>query len=106
MSESFEVKNKSILFPLLALFLLLFFIAGMLHLFQQSLLTPRSAIILPQTSPLAEEEFESGELRIKAERAAEAKIHSYHWVDKKRGLVSIPIERAMSYYLEKRRASP
>lgn len=33
--------------------------------------------------------------RLAAKRAEEAKIHTYHWVDQKAGVVALPVERAM-----------
>jgi hypothetical protein len=50
---------------------------------------------IPGHSPLQEAEFESGAERAAVEGPEKAKLDSYGWVDRKKGIVHIPVDRAV-----------
>jgi hypothetical protein len=60
----------------------------------------------PLESPLAEAEFEEGAIRGHLEAEQRKKLETYGWVSRERGVVRIPIERAMSILGERRERGP
>lgn len=77
---------------------LLIVIGGLLLLFQRVAIPPLAARDLrppPATTPLSEGEFEAGQVREKLNTEAQARLKSYGWVDREKGLAHIPIRRAM-----------
>jgi hypothetical protein len=102
--ERADFHPRATLYTGAALLGALLLIGGLLLWFQSSVVPPaaeRTVRAAPAASPLTEAEFERGALRARLDAAAHARLSSYGWVDRGRGLVRIPLERAL--WLEARR---
>jgi hypothetical protein len=97
-----QKPERVALYSLLGLLLGLVLI-GLLLLWAQSALRVSGGEPggVPAHSPIHEAEFESGAMRAAIEGPERARLESYGWVNRERGLVHIPVSRAMKILEER-----
>lgn len=80
-------------------------VAGLFHLFKDEHPSPdapsRIALHPHMLAPAPQLQSKVSADLLKFEAAEEAKLHSYGWVDRKAGVIRIPIERAMDLIVER-----
>lgn len=104
--EQRDVSVRKVLKVAIAGGILLIAIALVLLLLQKIFAPPppvRSVVIVPETSPGYSTEFEWGKARIEKKKKDEAILRSYGWVNRRAGIVRVPIERAMRDLAKKKK---